>query len=473
MSSINPSTSGAPTGNIYVDALIWGGSWTEPLGQPSSLSWAMVTSADLGERRATPGRAWSAEEAGALRLALSLWSEVAGLTFTEAPPDTPGTDLAYLLVSDRAMQRLTTDVGVLGFHEVPDGSDPGPLAGVMNVQGQGWTAAGLAQGGYGFITLVHEIGHGLGLAHPHDGGGDGQVFPGVGSSADTGRDDLNQGIWTLMSYIDGWATEFPAHAEDGWGWQAGPMAFDIAAIQAVYGTNACTRTGDDLYALPLSNGPGAFWSCIWDAGGLDAISAAAAAGDAVLDLREAPLTGKAAGGFVSRVLGVVGGVTIANGVVIENATGGAGNDRITGNAAANRLEGGGGADTILGGRGDDTLAGGDGADVLSGGAGQDAFLFDRLPAGRRAADRITDFTPGDDRILLEDAVFLALGAPGVLAPGAFALGQRAAEADDRILYDSVSGLLRYDADGKGGAAGVAFALLAPGLALDAASVWVV
>jgi serralysin len=467
MASINPSTSGAPTGTIYVDALVWGGSWTAALGQPASLDWAMVTSADLGERRATAGRAWSAEEAGALRLALSLWSDVAGLTFTEAPPDAAGTDLAYLLVSDRVMQRLTGEDGVLGFHEVPDGVDPAPLAGVMNAQARGWDAAGLAQGGYGFVTLVHEIGHGLGLAHPHDGGGDGQLFPGVASSGDTGRNGLNQGIWTVMSYNDGWATEFPAHAEDGWGWQAGPMALDIAAIQAIYGANAGTRTGDDLYALPVANGPGSFWSCIWDAGGLDAISAAAATGDAVLDLREAPLSGKAAGGFVSRVLGVVGGVTIANGVVIENATGGAGNDRITGNATANWLAGGAGADTILGGRGDDTLAGGDGVDVLAGGTGQDAFLFDTMPTGRRAADRITDFTPGQDVILLEDAAFQGLGAPGLLAAGAFALGRRAAEADDRILYDSVSGVVRFDADGAGGAAAVAFAILAPGLALDA------
>ncbi|MBX9699278.1 MAG: M10 family metallopeptidase C-terminal domain-containing protein, partial [Acetobacteraceae bacterium] len=175
----------------------------------------------------------------------------------------------------------------------------------------------------------------------------------------------------------------------------------------------------------------------------------------------------------SSVAGVVGGVTIANGVVIENATGGDGNDRITGNAAANRLEGGLGADGIDGGKGDDTLVGGGGADALTGGAGRDWFLFDVAPAGRATADRITDFLVGQDLVVLEDAMFAGIGAPGMLAAGAFALGRRATEADDRILYDSASGLLRFDADGRGGVDAVIFADIGIGLALDAASVLII
>ena len=60
---------------------------------------------------------------------------------------------------------------------------------------------------------------------------------------------------------------------------------------------------------------------------------------------------------------------------------------LLGNAAANRLEAGGGRDVLEGGRGDDTLLGGPGADsfVLRPG---DGF------------DRIEDFTPGQDQLLL-------------------------------------------------------------------------
>ena len=48
-------------------------------------------------------------------------------------------------------------------------------------------------------------------------------------------------------------------------------------------------------------------------------------------------------------------LAIAYGVVIENAVGGAGNDRLVGNAADNRLEGQAGNDTIEGGAGSDTV----------------------------------------------------------------------------------------------------------------------
>ena len=38
---------------------------------------------------------------------------------------------------------------------------------------------GLEQGGYGFITFIHELGHGMGMAHPHDNGGSSTVMNGV------------------------------------------------------------------------------------------------------------------------------------------------------------------------------------------------------------------------------------------------------------------------------------------------------
>ena len=60
---------------------------------------------------------------------------------------------------------------------------------------------------------------------------------------------------------------------------------------------------------------------------------------------------------MSAVNGIIGGFTIANGVVIENAIGGNVGDFLTGNAANNILTGGAGADDLDGGVGADTLSG--------------------------------------------------------------------------------------------------------------------
>ncbi len=120
------------------------------------------------------------------------------------------------------------------------------------------------------------------------------------------------------------------------------MALDIAVIQAKYGANLDFATGDDVYRLPEANRPGTFFSCIWDAGGDDRIVFGGAR-DCTIDLRAATLLGEeGGGGWVSHARGIYGGFTIANGVVIEGASGGGGDDTLRGNAAGNRLSGGAG-----------------------------------------------------------------------------------------------------------------------------------
>lgn len=135
---------------------------------------------------------------------------------------------------------------------------------------------------------------------------------------------------------------------------------------------------------------------------------------------------------------------------------------LRGNLLDNSVTGGSGADQILGNDGNDTLAGGRGNDRLTGGSGQDAFLFDTAPNGTTNLDRITDFSVLDDVILLGRGIFTGLG-PLVGAPGAdvFRAGPGAAAAGnaaERILYDTTTGTLSYDADGLGGVGAVALAI---------------
>lgn len=155
-----------------------------------------------------------------------------------------------------------------------------------------------------------------------------------------------------------------------------------------------------------------------------------------------------------------------------NGSGNAGGNVITGNGAANVLRGGDGFDSLVGGGGSDRLEGGAGGDVLTGGSGADQFRFaSPLVAGN--IDQVADFNTGVDRFELDDAVFAGLGASGPLNAGAFRLGTSALDADDRILYDASSGWIRFDADGNGAGAAVAFATVLPGTTLTASDLWIV
>jgi serralysin len=347
MANQTNATAGSGYGNAYIDSLVWGCQWTET-GTPGVAS--VANPIDISYSFGIGGLgistdSWSTQEMNAFNLALQLYENVCNINFNLETHTTwypSQSDMVFYQVTASALGGPTN----LGMMEVPNASFTSTY-GYFNYQHSTWS--NLDQGSYGFITIIHELGHGLGLAHPHDGGSenDGTNFPGVTSSADSGDDDLNQGIWTTMTYLDGWAGQ-PATSYS-YGYQATPMAFDIAALQAIYGANTNFNTGANTYVLPQANASGTFWSCIWDAGGVDTISNVNGSLGCVINLNAAPLTGVNAGGYVSWSSGVVGGYTIANGVVIENAVGGSGHDSITGNNYNNTLQGGLGNDTLDGG----------------------------------------------------------------------------------------------------------------------------
>lgn len=73
-----------------------------------------------------------------------------------------------------------------------------------------------------------------------------------------------------------------------------------------------------------------------------------------------------------------------------------GNDNVSGGADNDTLFGGAGDDTITADGGHDKIYGGTGDDILTGGTGADVFYF-RPSSG---ADTITDYTPGEDKLVL-------------------------------------------------------------------------
>jgi Ca2+-binding RTX toxin-like protein len=147
-------------------------------------------------------------------------------------------------------------------------------------------------------------------------------------------------------------------------------------------------------------------------------------------------------------------------------TGNALANTLVGNASANTLYGLAGNDVLEGADGNDTLIGGSGRDTLKGGAGADKFVFNTAPLALHN-DTITDFISGDgDSIVLSKSVFAALSVGSLTAEQfhAAAGATTSLDAADRVIYDTTTGKLYYDADGLGGAAAVQFATVGDGSA---------
>ena len=122
-----------------------------------------------------------------------------------------------------------------------------------------------------------------------------------------------------------------------------------------------------------------------------------------------------------------------------------------------------GNDWLTGDAGNDTLIGGNGNDILYGGAGSDRFVFNVTPSASGNLDTIADFQSGADKIQLSRAVFTALGASATnLTASQFWSGAgvvKGHDADDRVVYNTTTGALYYDADGSGAGGAVQIALI--------------
>ena len=157
------------------------------------------------------------------------------------------------------------------------------------------------------------------------------------------------------------------------------------------------------------------------------------------------------------------------GKIVGNVSLGSGDDVFDGSLGIYKgnVTGGEGNDRIICGAGNQTISGNAGMDVLTGGKGKDIFYFNTALAGDNV-DAITDFNVRDDLLRLNDFNFDGLSI-GALPKSAFAANRKgvATDASDRIIYETDTGKLFFDADGKGGAGGILFAEIDKGLKLTA------
>ena len=219
------------------------------------------------------------------------------------------------------------------------------------------TSHNYQKGSFYYDVMVHELGHALGLSHPHDTGGNSSVMAGVSSAyGDFGTYNANMQPITVMSYNALDSPFLPDTIQNnGFMGTMGPL--DIEALQYMYGANSSYNGTNTVYKFPNSNS-NKFWQTIYDTGGIDTVDASQATNGTIINLQNSTLANNTEYAGVKFSYNQFGGMTIAkNSGAIENVIGSRLNDVITGNNQDNvinlaaggndRVDGKGGYDTVL------------------------------------------------------------------------------------------------------------------------------
>ena len=221
-----------------------------------------------------------------------------------------------------------------------------------------------APGSAGYFLFLHEIGHALGLKHPHDDGGTGR--PTLGQ---IGLAEMDNDWFTIMSYGDDYNYNIVS-------WDpATPMLMDVLGLQYLYGKNMQTNAGDSWHTLSVNG----IYETRWVASGNDTIDVSGSSEGWVVILPDTAVST-----VVDTKAGLAMPVSDASNVSpttfswlagdIENVYGSNYADVISGTSQDNVFAPNGGNDSVFGGDGNDTFAELSGIDAFYGGGGTDTML---------------------------------------------------------------------------------------------------
>jgi serralysin len=364
-----------------------------------------------------PASSWSATEQQAFVACLTLWSDVANISFA-ATSDPTQAQIKLVRGSDDKASTVTTYSSTAGAGLTGGSILLGIKSSTTTIDtstdGFGPITSSLSlYGGYPYMTMLHELGHAIGLGHA------GPYNSSV-NEATQQFSAYDSRLWTIMSYINptkATATYYSQYPVTDTNWGLTPadstgarysyepttwMPLDILAIQALYGVATDT---------PLSGGQTFGFNCnvtgasriffdftvntdpvitIWDAGTNNTLDLSGFSTASTVNLN--------AGSF-SSCDGKVNNIAIAFDTAIDTLVCGSGNDTVTCNNDGDTVYGGVGSDTITGGTGIDTITGEAGNDQLNGGSNVDTAV----ETGLRAAYTITQTSTG---------VFTVAGAGG-------------------------------------------------------------
>ncbi|MAU96063.1 MAG: hypothetical protein CMP81_09275 [Fulvimarina sp.] len=406
------------TGDLFIDGVLYGTRWTGDLtysfadtqadfGPGYRFTFSGLAELNAAQQFAIRYIIGDNDPTAATPLAFTYGSftDVATLPISfVANPAAPTTMVIAEAASvDDVQNEIDANPIPTAFAMFPDPSDPADLA-----QGDVFFGTNGSQyrdprvGNFAWATHIHELGHAFGLKHGHEPR-HGLTDRGPEYVIPAWRNSLDYSIMTYSSspnvYLGG------GYQTERYGYAQTLMMYDIAALQHLYGANYATNATHTTYSWSPTTGemfvngvgqgvPGAgdtgfdtnkVFLTIWDGGGNDTYDMSNYSADLHIDLapgessrmdpaqravthqRQIQVGVEPAEALISQ--GNVFNALLFNGdtrSLIENATGGSGNDWIDGNQGANRLIGNAGNDVLNGREGDDRLFGGDGDDVLLG-----------------------------------------------------------------------------------------------------------
>jgi len=332
------------SGDANIDALVFGGtnSWLHDAGALASVSTTPVR---------TGVNALNGALTQTVKYAFATTDSLKSLSGADARGAAVMTDVQKTAVAD-AFAYLSNVIN-LRFEAVSDPAQAdivfgqnhqaGVSAGYANAPNQSGghaeylflasdqsTNSTFTNGSYGLTTLLHEIGHTLGLKHPgnYNAGGGGTVGPYLPAATDNRR-------FSLMSYNAAPGTS------------ANPqtlMGYDVLALQFLYGANTNPAAPSALARHQTTTFTDS-WNgleTLWAPNGA-ALDASQTTKKDIFDLREGAFSSIAVTGSAAN-----NNMGLAYGSKITRATGGSGADTFYTAATGDvTMDGGAGADTLF------------------------------------------------------------------------------------------------------------------------------